>query len=86
MSKLELTPEQEKEGYRIEDGYLYDKDNNLWDLQDITLEEAIEYSKTLQNCTDCERCEDCKDCIGCTGLNHARYMIYNKKCTKEEYV
>ena len=38
------------------------------------------------NCVDCVGCEDCKDCIGCTGLNHARYMIYNKKCTKEEYV
>ena len=28
--KYELTPEQEKEGYRIEDGYLYDKNNNSW--------------------------------------------------------
>ena len=66
--KYELTPEQEKEGYRIEDGYLYDKNNNSWSLEIHSIEEAIKLSGTLvdcQNCRNCENCRNCKDCRGC---------------------
>ena len=65
MTEYILTQEQISQGFRIEDDYLYDKDNNLWDLQNITLEEAIEYSKTLENCKNCEECKNCKNCKGC---------------------
>lgn len=74
--KYELTPEQEEEGFRIEDGYLYDKDNNYWELNGITIEEAIEYSKILENCTNCENCKDCKHCVECASCEDC------KDCTK----
>ena len=66
--ELELTPEQEKEGYRIEYGYLYDKNNNSWELDCLSIAEAIRLSETLvdcQNCRNCENCRNCKDCRGC---------------------
>ena len=80
--KYELTPEQEKEGYRIEDGYLYDKNNNSWELDDFTIEEAIEYSKTLENCTDCENCKDCKDCKDCVKCTSCEYCTDCTKCIR----
>ena len=74
--KYELTPEQEKEGYRIEDGYLYDKNNNSWSLEIHSIEEAIKASKSLvdcygcQDCTECERCLNCKNCRDCAHCHH----------------
>ena len=37
MTEYMLTQEQILQGFRIEDDYLYDKDNNLWDLLDRSL-------------------------------------------------
>lgn len=80
MTEYTLTQEQISQGFRIEDDYLYDKDNNLWDLQDTTLEEAIEYSKTLENCKNCEECKNCKNCEGCMNCEGCEDCIDCYKC------
>jgi hypothetical protein len=33
----------------------------------------------------CDNCHSCKDCFGCIGLRNAKYCIFNKQFTKEEY-
>lgn len=40
------------------------------------------------NCTECHFIFDCKNCIscfGCVNLRNAKYCIYNKQYTKEDY-
>ena len=66
MSKLELTQEQIEQGYRLVNSFLYDKNDNRWDL-DIyaSLDEALETSKSLVNCTNCTNCDDCTNCTNC---------------------
>ena len=66
MSKLELTQEQIEQEYRLVNSFLYDKNDNRWDL-DIyaSLDEALETSKSLVNCTNCTNCDDCTNCTNC---------------------
>lgn len=71
--ELELTPEQIEQGFRIDiDDFgnllLCDKNNNSWELDCLSIAEAIRLSGTLvdcQNCRNCENCRNCKDCYGC---------------------
>ncbi|MCI2236821.1 hypothetical protein NCR96_08765 [Helicobacter sp. 14348-15] len=69
MSKYKLTREQESQGFRIEEGeyniFLYDKDNNRWNLALYAIEQAIEASKSLRNCKNCTNCEECVNCLNC---------------------
>lgn len=47
------------------------------------------YLLDCNNCTDCHFSaflNSCTDCFGCVGLAHKKYCIFNKQCTKEEYV
>jgi hypothetical protein len=40
------------------------------------------------NCTDSNflfDCRNCMDCFGCVNLRNARYCVYNKQLTKEDY-
>ena len=67
--KYKLTPEQEAEGYRIGiliPTNLFDKNNNCWNLEEFSLEEAIKASKTLVNCKECSNCVDCQNCDFCS--------------------
>lgn len=46
------------------------------------------FSQLCKNTSDsafCYDCISCKHCIGCAGLRNADYMLFNKKCTKEEF-
>ena len=79
----ELTPEQEAQGFRIEDGYIFDKNENSWDLKKCDIEEAIEYSKTLVNCKDCEDCQNCTNCetcFGCEWCEDCKHCTWCGKC------
>lgn len=41
-----------------------------------------------ENAIDCEWCSFCvgiQNCFGCVGLRQAKYHVFNKPCTKEEY-
>lgn len=50
--------------------YWIDRNDNKWNADKFTLEEAIEYSKSLVNChscTDCIECQNCSNCVDCKG-------------------
>ncbi len=34
----------------------------------------------------CKNCANCQDCIGCANLRNARYQIFNKQYSKEDYL
>jgi len=43
---------------------------------------------TYENCRECQYsliCRNCSNCFGCVGLTNAKYCIFNKQYTKEEY-
>ena len=71
---LKVTPKQKAQGFEIKkvySGYNYckyylsDKNNNRWNLQKYSIQEAIEISKTLIGCKDCKNCENCINCVNC---------------------
>ncbi len=42
----------------------------------------------LEGCNECEYSlilKNCSNCFGCVGLNNAKYCIFNKQYTKEQY-
>jgi len=39
-----------------------------------------------QNLTLCQDCAGCSNCFGCAGLRNKNYHIFNKSCSKEEYL
>lgn len=46
-------------------GYWVDENNNRWDTEIYTEEEAEKYSKSLVNCYNCDSCYGCYGCYGC---------------------
>lgn len=70
-----LTPEQESQGFRIGGisvPTLFDKNFNGWNLEMISIEEAIEASKLLVNCEKCFGCENCHNCHGCSWCKNCK--------------
>ena len=48
----------------------------------------VKFSQDTKSSTDCFfmlDCRSCQDCIGCVNQRYAKYMIFNKQYTKEEY-
>jgi hypothetical protein len=43
------------------------------------------YTISLRDCSYCDQCDHLTDCFGCIGLKKEKYMILNKKYSKEEY-
>jgi len=43
------------------------------------------FSVKSQDIKYCQHCHNCKYCFGCVGLRNAKYCIFNKQYTKEEY-
>ena len=62
----------EKCSYLIDCERCYESDNLMLS------EECI-------NCKYCYDCRNCHNCIGCVGLRNARYYIFNKQYSPEEY-
>jgi hypothetical protein len=47
------------------------------------------WSEELENCVDCSFCQSCygcNNCVGCVNLRNSSYCVFNKQCTKEEYL
>jgi len=73
--------------------YWVDENNNSWDSEMHTEEEAEAYSNSLvyctncTNCIDCSDCSDCSDCVACTNCINCRdcencsYCRYCINCT-----
>lgn len=51
---------------RIENGYYIDDNNNKWNIDRYTEQEATEYSENLTDCRDCTDCKNCKSCLNCS--------------------
>lgn len=80
-----LTPEQQSQGFRIGGiscPTLYDKNFNGWNLEMISVEEAIKASKTLINCRDCFGCEKCENCIDCSWCKNCKDCVNCSNCEK----
>lgn len=67
-----LNPEQEAQGLRIENGFLYDKNNNRWNLDNFHLSTALAFAEDLENCTNCEDCISCENCENCVYCRHCK--------------
>ncbi len=93
IKELGITQEEMELGVRIEkkmDTYmLFDKNNNSWNLNKFTKDEAIKASKTLVdcflcrdcvNCKDCWYCEECSDCINCRICRNCKNCVRCYKC------
>ena len=85
--KYELTTEQIAQGLKIVDSFLWDKNDNRWDLNIYaSLDEALEASKSLVNCKNCINCDDCTNCIycencdGCRDCKNCRNCVICQKC------
>ncbi len=52
-------------GIKTENGWRIDENNNRWDANKYTIEQAETFSYTLTNCINCIDCRDCKDCSFC---------------------
>lgn len=68
---------------------LFDKNNNSWNLNKTTKDEAIKASKSLVdcflcrdciNCKDCWYCEECSDCINCRMCRNCKNCVRSYKC------
>ena len=74
-----------------ENGYWVDDNNNSWNEDFYTIEEAKSYSETLinckgcTNCTNCEYCRHCTNCRYCTGCKDCTNCRHCKGCTDCEY-
>ena len=58
-------------------GYWTDENNNRWDIEIYTEEQAKKYSKSLVNCHNCDDCSYCCDCRSC---NNCRYCDNCRNC------
>ena len=66
----------------LKDNKWIDENNNSWDANKYTQDQAEKNSKSLINCSgcsdcsdctgcmSCSRCSDCSDCSGCSGCSH----------------
>ena len=55
---------------RTENGWHIDANNNRWNADNYTIEQAEALSKTLIDCSDCENCSDCQHCRGCRSCSY----------------
>lgn len=73
------------------DYYWIDSNGNRWSNVKYTKEEALEFSRTLINCSgcincsycdDCRQCEDCHYCYCCKGSAKCKFCRDCKQCSE----
>ena len=62
-------------------GYWVDENNNRWNIEIYTEEEAEKCSKSLVNCYDCDNCGACGNCRNCKNCNYCNYCCDCLNCT-----
>lgn len=65
------------------------RSERCYDCFDIDQCYNVRYSQAAFSCRDSfflYDCRDCASCVGCVGLRHKSYYIFNKPCSKEEYL
>lgn len=53
--------------------YWVDENNNRWDIEIYTEEQAEKFSKSLVNCYNCHNCRNCHDCYDCYDCDYCDY-------------
>ena len=53
--------------------YWVDENNNRWDIEIYTEEQAEKFSKSLVNCYNCRNCRNCHDCYDCYDCDYCDY-------------
>lgn len=70
-------------------GYWMDENNNRWDIEIYTEEQAEKFSKSLvncynciscRNCRNCDNCRYCHNCYDCCDCRNCRYCCYCHYC------
>ena len=64
------------------------KNENSFELIDCARCYGSEHLTLCEECIDskyCYDCRNCQNCIGCFGLRNAKFNIFNKQYTREEY-
>ena len=61
-------------------GYWVDENNNRWDIEIYTEEQAEKFSKSLVNCYDCDNCGDCGNCRNCKNCRYCHNCDYCHNC------
>ena len=63
--------------------YWTDSNNNKWNCDLYTKEQAEKYSKSLVNCHGCIDCRDCSSCSYCSGCSYCSscsFCLYCRDC------
>ena len=71
----------------IDNYWLFDSENSMENVISYNLYKCfyLQYSKDCNNCKFGIKLEWCQDCLWCIGLQNAKYCIFNKQYSKEEY-
>lgn len=65
--------------------YWVDENNNRWNIEIYTEEQAEKYSKSLVNCYNCINCINCRNCLNCNYCdNCSNYKSNPQKYTTKE--
>ena len=65
------------------------KNENSYELIDCERCYNSEHLSLCDECIDskyCYDCRNCQNCLGCVGLRNAKYYIFNKQYTPEDYI
>ena len=65
-------------------GYWVDENNNRWDIEIYTEEQAEEFSKSLVNCYNCYNCCDCHDCDNCYDCENCTHCLNCRNCNNSK--
>lgn len=72
-----------RDNIKVIDGYYVDNNNNRWDINYYSEEEACIYSSRMlfcKNCTNCSYCNNCTDCTGCNYCSNCDRCTACDKC------
>lgn len=53
--------------------YWVDENNNRWNIEICTEEQAEKYSQSLVNCYNCHNCRNCQNCRNCSNCDNCCY-------------
>ena len=79
---------------KIENGYYVDYNNNRWNCDFYTEEQAQKNSDSLINCSNCSYCSycsgcsgcsNCSNCSGCSDCSDCSYCSYCSGCSYCSY-
>ena len=62
-------------------GFWVDSNNNKWNTDKYSKDEALQLSKSLINCSNCRDCYNCSICRDCRGCSYCHYCRDCRDCS-----